>query len=145
MGDKCVGKKPGNQPHRIEIGEISAHLQGQFFPRTGGCALLLFGLGIFLALSINADGLDDLILLGTVVHHVAVHAGDCHSGLNILGDGTESGVLTIQMGSGIHHDEELAAGAVGMHGTVNSFRTHVHCSTTPFLSRSTQRSDGCLN
>ena len=30
-----------------------------------------------------------------------------------------------------------------MHGTVNSFRTHVHCETTPSLSRSPLKSDGC--
>ena len=30
-----------------------------------------------------------------------------------------------------------------MHGTVNSFRAHVHCETTPSLSRSPLKSDGC--
>ena len=76
--------------------------------------LLLLGLGVFFAQRVNADGLDDLILLGAVVHHAAVDAGNSDSGLGVLGNCAEGGVLSVQVGGGTDHDEELAACAVGM-------------------------------
>ena len=77
---------------------------------------LLLRLGVLLPLGVHPDGADDLGLGGLVVHHVPGHPGHSHGGLHIFGDLPEGGVLAVQMGGGLHHDEELAAGAVRVHG-----------------------------
>ena len=74
--------------------------------------LHLLRLGIVNALRIHADGLDDLWLFRHVVVHVAVHAGDVHSGLRILGDLTKRRILTVKVRRVGHHDEKLATRAV---------------------------------
>lgn len=74
--------------------------------------LHLLRLGIVNALRIHADGLDDLWLFRHVVVHVAVHAGDVHSGLRILGDLTKRRILTVKVRRVGHHDEKLAARAL---------------------------------
>ena len=67
--------------------------------------LHLLRLGIVNALRIHADGLDDLWLFRHVVVHVAIHAGDVHSGLRILGDLTKRRILTVKVRRVGHHDE----------------------------------------
>ena len=77
----------------------------------------LLGGGILHAGGVHADGDHHLRLLGHIVHHVAGRRGDAIHLVHTLQHHTEGGILTVQMGGILMHDEELAACAVGDHGT----------------------------
>ncbi len=62
------------------------------------------------ALGIHTDGGHHHGLLGLVVHHAPLDAGDVDGYLLPLGDLAEGGILAVQMRGGGHHDKELAAG-----------------------------------
>ena len=73
-------------------------------------------LGISLAESLHSD-LDHLLLVQRTVGAVGLGGGDAIHDIHALDDLTEGGVLAVQMGGGLVHQEELAAGGVGVHGT----------------------------
>jgi len=75
----------------------------------------LLRLGILHTKGLNSDLLHDLGSTGLVVV-VGANTADLIDNLDALNDLTESGVLAIQMGCVLVHDEELAAGGVGHHG-----------------------------
>ena len=72
----------------------------------------LLRLRVRLAVGVHGDGGDDLILLGLVGHHVPGLVGDGVHHLQTVHHAAEGGVLAVQMGRVLVHDEELASGAV---------------------------------
>ena len=72
----------------------------------------LLRLRIRLAVGVHGDFGDDLVLFGLVGHHVAGLIGDAVHHVHAVHDAAEGGVLPIQMGGVLVHDEELAAGRV---------------------------------
>ena len=71
--------------------------------------------GIIHPEGLHGHGLDALILQRLIhVVPLGIHDGIGH--LHALDDLAERGILAVQMGSLLHHDEELAAGGVGAHG-----------------------------
>ena len=60
-----------------------------------------------------------------LIHPVPVGADDGIGHLHALDDLAEGGVLAVQVGGLLHHDEELAAGGVGVHGPGHGENTPV--------------------
>ena len=79
---------------------------------SGGRRGQLLRLRIRDTLGIHGDGLHHLGLFGLVGHHVAGLIGDAVHHVHAVHDAAEGGVLPIQMGGVLVHDEELAAGRV---------------------------------
>ena len=86
--------------------------------------LCLDGFGVFNAKGVNGDVLHDLRGAGLVVI-VGAHGTDLVNDFDALNDLAEGGVLTVEVGGVLVHDEELAAGGVGSHGTGHGENTAV--------------------
>lgn len=76
----------------------------------------LFRLRVRLAECVDADGLDDLIGLGAVVA-VGLDLADRVDGLDAARQLAEGGILLVEMGRILMHDEELRAAGVRRRGT----------------------------
>ena len=74
-----------------------------------------FGLGILHAEGLHGDRLHALVLQGLVVV-VPLGGHDAVGHFHALDDLAEGGVSAVQVGSLLHHDEELASGGVRPHG-----------------------------
>ena len=73
------------------------------------------GLGILHAEGLHGHSLHALVLQGLVVI-VPLGGHDAVGHFHTLDDLAEGGVSAVQVGSLLHHDEELASGGVGPHG-----------------------------
>ena len=93
----------------MESGKILSDLHGVLF-----LAFLRFR--IIHAEGFNGHGLD-LLLVQRAVAVIGVGISDLVYDIHALGDFSESGISAIQMRSSLVHDEELASGRVGMHGS----------------------------
>ena len=93
---------------------MASHLFNQLETAVGICQLL--GLGIGLALGVDSDGNDLLIVQGTVVAVGLGGSNGVHD-LQAGGDLTECSVLAIQELCIGMHDEELGTAGVGALGT----------------------------
>ena len=67
-------------------------------------------------LGIHGDGLHHLGLFGLVGHHVPGLGDDLVHHVHAVDDHTEGGILPVQMGRVLVHDEKLAAGRVHILG-----------------------------
>ncbi len=72
----------------------------------------LVRLRVLHALGVHGDGLHHLGLLGLVGDHVSGLGDDLVHHVHAVDDHAEGGVLPVQMGGVLMHDEELAAGGV---------------------------------
>ena len=72
--------------------------------------------GIVHALGVHPDGADHLLDLGPVIAHAARDPGDVLGRGHALQQAAEGGILAVQIPGLAHHDEELAASGIGMHG-----------------------------
>ena len=77
--------------------------------------LNLLRLGVINAEGVYGDPFHDLLLPGPVVP-VSLAGDDGVGGLHALNDLAKGGVAAVQVGGLVHHDEELAAGGIGVHG-----------------------------
>ena len=93
----------------MESGKIPPDLHGVLF-------LAFFRFRIIHAEGFNGHGLD-LLLVQRAVAVIGVGISDLVYDIHALGDFSESGISAIQMRSSLVHDEELASGGVGMHGS----------------------------